>query len=463
MRTPRAALLAALPLLLVAACGSRLSADERAEVLASQGGAAAADGGELAVGAVGAVTSTTAGAAGQGGGSAAGGGSGGTGGSAAGAGGSAAACRSSGKASDVGVSATTIKIGNISTIGGPVPGFGQTGRNGVRAYIAKVNAEGGVCGRALELVNGDDRLEAGVNRSETQRLVKSVFAFAGNTTVVDDGGAGSLGNTPDVSLSISDARIKAPTNFSPSPIDLTVGGNGTEKIFRWFKQNDKVGKGGIIWPSQASARNRAQAYIKDMEAAGITVPSSLRKEVSITETNYSGFAAAVANEKADIIISVLEVNGMARLARAFQTEGYTPKVPFYGAQAYGQKFLKSAGPAANGTKIGVAYSIIEGAQGQGPKDFATWYPRANPGADPDYFAIQGWIAADMLVTALRGAGPDPTRDKVLVELRKQTAYEASGFVGKINPAQKRFAPCFAIVGVEGGRWKRIFPASGFQC
>ena len=122
-------------------------------------------------------------------------------------------------------------------------------------------------------------------------------------------------------LDLRRARIKAPTNFSTSPIDLAAGGNGTDKIFRWFKQNDKVGKGGIIWPAQASARNRAQAYIKDMEAAGISVPSQLRQEVSITETNYSGFAAAVANQKADIIISVLEVNGMARLAQRVPDRG----------------------------------------------------------------------------------------------------------------------------------------------
>jgi ABC-type branched-subunit amino acid transport system substrate-binding protein len=466
MRSHRAAAVLLLPLLMLVACGSRLSDKERDEAIAAGGAAASgtgsADGGSSGDSSGDATTTTAAGAKGAGGSSTGATTPGGAPASGPSTGAGAAACKSSGKASDTGVSATEIKIGNLSTIGGPVPGFGQTGRNGVRAYVAKVNAEGGVCGRKLTIVPGDDRLDAGANKSETERLVKVVFAFVGDTTVTDDGGAGSLGNTPDVSLSISDARIKAPTNFSTSPIDLSTGGNGTEKIFGWFKANKGVKSGAIIYPGQASARNRAAGYQHDMEAAGIPlgIPP---KEVSITETNYSGFAADVASKKIDIVITALEVNGMARLARAFDTQGYTPTVPFYGAQAYGKKFITSAGAAANGTLIGAAYAVPEASGSPAIKELSTWYSRANGSADLDYFAIQGWVAADMFVTALRSAGADPTRDKVLAELRKQTSYDGGGLVGNINPAQKKFAKCFTIIGVTGGKWSQVFPKSGFQC
>ena len=48
-----------------------------------------------------------------------------------------------------GVTDTEIKLGNVSTISGPVPNFGATGRAGAKAYLDYVNSQGGVCGRKL--------------------------------------------------------------------------------------------------------------------------------------------------------------------------------------------------------------------------------------------------------------------------------------------------------------------------
>jgi flagellin-like hook-associated protein FlgL len=41
--------------------------------------------------------------------------------------------------------------------------------------------------------------------------------------------------------------------------------------------------------------------------------------------------------------------------------GYMPKVPFYGAQVYGREFISLAGPAAEGTKVGIPHAILEDA------------------------------------------------------------------------------------------------------
>ena len=58
-------------------------------------------------------------------------------------------------ASDVGIEADSVTLGQVGTISGPIPGLSQTAVNGVRAYIAYRNSQGGVCGRELRLVNGD--------------------------------------------------------------------------------------------------------------------------------------------------------------------------------------------------------------------------------------------------------------------------------------------------------------------
>jgi len=100
--------------------------------------------------------------AGSSGGAVAGGGSGGATGPTS-AGGNAVAAPAppggNGGATDVGVTATSITVGNISDLGGPVPGLFQGGPYGTQAYFDYINSQGGVYGRKLQLKVNDDQLD----------------------------------------------------------------------------------------------------------------------------------------------------------------------------------------------------------------------------------------------------------------------------------------------------------------
>ncbi len=477
--------------LVLAACGARLSDDQRTALATSDGSGAVGgvrtgtgtgpgvdDGsagattvpnavtGDVSAADPGAGASDGAGAAGDAGGSGTPAGPGAP--AQGGAPGDQAAAGSScggGGAADVGVTPDEIRIGNVSTISGPIPGFGQTGVNGVKAYVNFVNATGGVCGRALKLLTADDRLQSGTNKSETDKLKAQVLGFVGGTSVVDDGAAQSLAGT-DVGytgLAISDAMIRSPNNFPVSPIDRNDGGNGGLAIFKYLHQVEGVSRGGLVWPAQASAKASIDGYRKDMTRAGIEIVQEA--EVAVTETNYSGVAANIKSAQVDVLVTTLEISGMANLAKALAQNGYFPKVPFYGAQAYGRNFLQQAGAAAAPTELGLAYSILEDADAiPAVKDFVTWYQRTNPGADIDFFAIEAWVAADLYVSALRKVSGPPTRGKVLASLQSFTDYDAHGFIAPINPAQKKNAQCFQIAKVRDGHWYRAHPSSpGFDC
>lgn len=376
----------------------------------------------------------------------------------------AAACSPAPGAGDVGVSATEVRIGNISTLSGPVPGFGKTGQNGVKAYLNYLKSQGGVCGRQLTLVTSDDRLDAGTNRSETERLGREVFAFVGGTSPVDDGGASVLGSTniPDVSFGFSIPRAALPNNFSPNPIDPACNCNGTVDILKALKRASGASRAAIIYPAQAVGRSRGLAYKVDLAEAGIENVAVY--EAPLTGASYSGFVNDMRDKQVDLVITTLELNGMADLAKAFRTARWEPKVKYFGAQAYGRQFLSLAGPAAEGTYAGLTIAMVEDrAVNPAVETFVSWYERTNPGADIDFFALLGWASADLLVTGLRAAGPAPTRDTVLAQLRTQTKWDAAGLLAPRNPAGKERAPCHLIAVVKDGAWRRAEPAKGFEC
>jgi ABC-type branched-subunit amino acid transport system substrate-binding protein len=222
-----------------------------------------------------------------------------------------------------------------------------------------------------------------------------------------------------------------------------------------------VASAAIFYQDVATGVNQSNRYKIDFEKAGIPVVATY--PVAPTATNFRSQATDMAQKKIDLVITVAEVNAMANLARAFGDVGYFPKVPFYGAQAYGQKFLQLAGPAAENTMAALIFAIPE-ERGSNPDValMADWYKKTAPGADLDFFSLMGWVAGEMLVTALRAAGPDPTQAKVIAELAKLTEFK-SGVVAPINPAGKKPSNCFHVVEVKGGKWQKQFPASGFQC
>src|SRR5205823_2252557 len=108
-------------------------------------------------------------------------GSAGAAGSATGSGPAAAApAGGNGGATDVGVTANSITLGNVSTLTGPVPGIFAGAVYGTQAAVAYINSLGGIYGRTLKLETRDDQFDTGQNRAATIDLLGKSFAFAGS-------------------------------------------------------------------------------------------------------------------------------------------------------------------------------------------------------------------------------------------------------------------------------------------
>ena len=357
---------------------------------------------------------------------------------------------------------TEIVLGNVSMLSGPIPGAGQPGIDGTRAYLEHVNSQGGVCGRRLRLVTGDDRTDPGQNRSEAQRLMRQAFGLVGGVSIVDAGTGQAVEGTdvPVVQVAVADNALASRNIFSPSPLDPTGEDGGSVPHWRYFHRAVGLQRVGIVVVSLASARARAVVYTKDIANAGLEVAGV--HEVGLAETNFVAVAQQLVNEGADGFIALLDPVGAARLAKAAQQIGWHPRVAHYGAQNYGRTFLQLAGDAAEGALVPLAFDIFEDEGNPAVARFNEWFARVAPGGAKDFYAAMGWASADMMVEALRAAGPAPTRRAVLEHLRGLTSFDAHGFLAPCNPAGKVTSPYFMVATVEGGRWKRSFPATGFD-
>jgi ABC-type branched-subunit amino acid transport system substrate-binding protein len=196
-----------------------------------------------------------------------------------------------------------------------------------------------------------------------------------------------------------------------------------------------------------------------MEAAGLSVVGF--HEVGLAESNFVSVAQQLENDGVEGFISLLDPVASARLAGAIAQIGYEPLVANYGAQNYGRYFVELAGPAAEGALFPLAFDIFENTANPTVARFNEWFARVAPGRAPDFYAAMGWASADMLVSAIEAAGPAPTRDAVLANLRATTSFDAHGLLAPCNPAGKVTSPLFMVATVENGTWRRVYPSAGF--
>ena len=86
-----------------------------------------------------------------------------------------------------GLTATEVKIGMVNVQTGPASGLGKGMRSGAEAWFKNVNAKGGVHGRQVNLVVGDDGYEPDKAVDETLKMIEqqkvfSLFGYVGTPT-----------------------------------------------------------------------------------------------------------------------------------------------------------------------------------------------------------------------------------------------------------------------------------------
>lgn len=76
-----------------------------------------------------------------------------------------------------GVTEDTVKIGTISLVSGAFAYIGQPAYDGMRAAIARLNAQGGVQGHQIEIVAYDDQYDAATGKATIERFVEQDQVF----------------------------------------------------------------------------------------------------------------------------------------------------------------------------------------------------------------------------------------------------------------------------------------------
>ena len=449
--------------MLVAACGARVS-DQQVASLGNAGAATAPSGsGSGGSGSSGAIDPGSGDTSGAAGGEVATGDSGGSGGVATGA----PAQGDNGGETDVGVTATEVRIGNVSTLSGPVPGLFQGAVVGTLAYAAYQNSLGGIHGRKLKIDARDDGLDTGQNRAQTADLAANVFALAGSVSVNDSGGAPeeAKAGIPDVGVGLSEERRKLPTFFSPVP---TPGRGYRTGQFLWYSKKfpDAVKAVGTMYGDVAASKTSHQ----DMRHAAESVGWKFVYErgFQATETDFTADVVRMRQSGVKMVYLVSsDEKGMGRFAKAMAQQNWKPEVFATGPSGYDQDLFTLAGPAAvEGMYVDQQAAMYAGEDGgivPEVKLMNQWVQKVKPGYITDLYVAWAWSSMRLLTQAIEAVGPNLTRDAVIKHLRSVDNFDSNGLVSPGGPGNRRPALCYIVLQVKGGKYNRFEPQKGYLC
>ncbi len=367
-----------------------------------------------------------------------------------------------------GVTASTITVGQVDTLSGPVPGLFQGAKDGTQAYLSYIDSQGGVDGRKLVLQADDDAFSASNYANDTAQLVRSSFALVGGFSLFDNAGAPFVtqAKIPDITSSLTEARSTDPYNYAPDP--LVVGGARLGPL-KYYKSafGQAYQHVGVIDTNVSTAEIQSQAVYSAMDSLGYKIVFNFT--ATPFDTNFLPEVLKMQASGVQMVYIVgLAVNQVADLADNMHQQGFTPKVFSTNGVAYDSSYVTDAGAAANGTMTdqqSAMYIGQDAATVPAVALFDKWMKKVDPKAHVDTYALYGWSAAELFVQALRAAGPTPTRASLIAQLNKITTFDAGGLIAPGNPAQKVPETCWILVQVVNGHWQRVHPSpkSGFLC
>jgi branched-chain amino acid transport system substrate-binding protein len=358
-------------------------------------------------------------------------------------------------ASDTGVTATEIRVGNVTAIGGPLgPETFSGGLHGARAYFLDINSRGGINGRKVSFNTCDDKENPERNKACTRSLIDDSKVFGMVASATDAFAPGSAQymteqGVPDVgSQPIGSEYYKWPTLYSILGAEgytrdgSEYGQGGRVYVqtgqYRWFKQAKKIDKAAVIfYAAPAIAKSAGEFVIKGLEKEGI--------EVVYTPNNGAGRNPADPNFDQDVIgmqqagaqgvWQTIDTPGFQRLCRSIDRFGATEQLQVVvGAantmtNALGSSF---SSPCRNHVYINHESWPFSDTQNPEVVKFQAAMQRYDPNWTLSQWAFEGWIGAKMFAEGVASMGADVTRKGLIQWLDGQRDWNAGGAMAGVD-------------------------------
>ncbi|MDD3482018.1 ABC transporter substrate-binding protein [Azovibrio restrictus] len=357
-------------------------------------------------------------------------------------------------AAEPGVTDSSITLGMSAPLSGPNGAYGVEMREVINAYFAQVNKNGGVNGRKLVLEALDDGYETDRTVTNTRTLINDKQAFAL---------LGYYGSSP-TTQAMNDV-------FGPAKVPLVGTISGAETLRRSPGANPN---NRYMFNVRASYANETDVIVSQLVSLGLKniavfyqndgygrsgldgVTAALKKfdlapsAVGTVERNSLDVDQAVQNISKvtpQAVVMITLYKPTAAFVRHMKKNGQNPM--FMTVSPVGaEQLVAELGDEARGIGISQVMPYPWNDTTPAVRDYQRLLGRSGKYS---YYGVEGYITAKVMVEALRRAGRDLTREKLVTTLEAMNNLDLGGYrvtYGPDNHNGSRFVE-LTVIGSGG--------------
>jgi hypothetical protein len=343
-----------------------------------------------------------------------------------------------------GVSDTEIRFAALGTITGNPTGACTLAcfADGINAYFAYRNDEGGLFGRNLVLAETLDD-ELGKNKERALEIVSSDDIFAAFASPVLANGWADLAKAriPLFAWNIVAAEAAADTIFTNNGVVCRTCLQRDVPYVVKLEGAKKVATLG--YGVSSSSKTCAESYARSIDHYSDDIGGAkavyTNAELAFGLPNGVGpEVTAMKNAGVDFIFGCLDLNGMKAVAQELARQDF--QVPLLHRSSYDAEFIRQGGTLFEGNYVEAHFRPFEATTaGTSLGAFKKWMEES--GKEQTEPAMYGWIAADMAYTGIKLAGQPFDREKVIEALNtKATDYTAGGLIPPLDFGNNHLPP-----------------------
>ena len=333
--------------------------------------------------------------------------------------------------------ADDLVVGQVVPLSAPIyAAIAQEYVAGAEAYFASVNAKGGVNGRKIRAIVKDDAFAPDKTLQATRELLQenpiALFGYIGTpqvqillkNSVLAEGGIALLAPWSGA------PELREPTN--PNLFHIRAGSTdeGAKMVeqlytlgmrrFAVLHQDDTFGRAGLAG---------VEAGVKRKGLKTVAVASYPPR----SPEDVDGAVAAVSAAKPEAVILVATSPAATAFAKKLRATGNRAQLFTMSSTSF-KALVKNLGEdGARG--IGIAQVMPFPYTPATPiaREFREAMAAYAPDKNVSHTSMESFVAAKVLVEAIRRAGPKPTRQKVISALDKMKSFDLGGFKVGYSP------------------------------
>ncbi|UGA45706.1 ABC transporter substrate-binding protein [Bradyrhizobium quebecense] len=363
---------------------------------------------------------------------------------------------------DSGADDKTIKIGTTAPLSGPVSAFAQIAKS-AEAYFRKVNDEGGINGRRIQMMIADDAYSPPKTVEQTRRLVESdevLLIFGGVGTPTNSAVHKYLNDrkVPQLFLGSGAAKWDDPKNFP-----WTVGWQPTYRdeaiaYAKYIKASHPNAKVGVLYQNDDLGKDYLRAL---EEGLGSTEAIVARAAYETTAPTVDTQILLLKSSGADVVLVAATPKFAAQAIRKIGEIGWKPTTIISNVSASISGVLEPAGKDNSTGVISSQYlkdstdpALKDDA---GYKEWVAFMDRYLPDANKsDWLNVYGYTIAQTLAAVLKAAGNDLTRANVMKQATSIRNLHLPMLINgtAVSNSPERYTPMTSLqlIRYDGTRW-----------